>query len=137
MAPQTFTRPALLEDPKIGKSVRILLKMIIFLFPAKFVKKHQICKTLVILIGTMLNVTAKCLMLTFILLNAILHDVILLNVVAPQMFTTPALLEDPLNWQKCLNPFGRRLFFCFPPNLSKNTKFAKKIEIPIRGVASS
>jgi hypothetical protein len=69
--------------------------MIIFLFPAKFVKKHQIFKTLVILIGTMLNVTTKCLMLTVILLNAILHDVILLNAVPPQTFTMLALLEDP------------------------------------------
>ncbi len=87
VAPQTFTMPAFLEDPKLAKVLESFLKTIIFLFPAKFVKKTPNLQNI--------GVTAKCLMLTVMLLNAILHDVILLNVVPPQTFTTQALLEYP------------------------------------------
>jgi hypothetical protein len=79
--------PAFLEDPKLAKVLESFLKTIIFLFPAKFVKKTPNLQNI--------GVTAKCLMLTVMLLNAILHDVILLNVVPPQTFTTQALLEYP------------------------------------------
>jgi hypothetical protein len=81
----------------------------------------------------MLNDPVSSLLSTAILLNAILHDVILLNVVAPQTFTTPALLEYP-KLAKVLESFFKMIIFLFPAKFVKKTpNLQKKLRFQLEG----